>query len=128
MSRQCCLPIEGEDCTCDLECHCRCVRCMCPEFDKVHVSRETLLMTELATETADVTPLASGGAVPGTSDPLAPDENAPYGYTVDRASGVKRPKKVPGRPAKTEDSGGSVPTYGTSPPIEDLKTGSGKSA
>jgi hypothetical protein len=82
-------------------------------------------MTELATETAGTPPPAEGqpldpAPIPPV-DPLAPDADAPFGYTVDRATGARRPKKVPGRPARPASGGGSVPTYGTSPPIEDLK-------
>lgn len=62
-------------------------------------------MTEIAPE-ADVN---------GAPDPLAPDEDAPYGYTVDRATGTRRPKKTPGRPKA--DSDGGDPSTG------DLKSG-----
>ena len=37
-------------------------------------------------------------AGPDVADPLAPDESAPFGYTIDRATGQRRPKKVAGRP------------------------------
>lgn len=53
------------------------------------------------------------------ADPLAPDETAPYGYTIDRKTGERRAKKLPGRPAKTDD--GPVPVLGESPDLETLK-------
>lgn len=58
-------------------------------------------------------------------DPLAPDDNAPYGYTVDRATGERRAKKTPGRPrGASADSEGPVPGLGSSPSPEELKAGS----
>lgn len=50
-------------------------------------------------------------------DPLAPDDNAPWGYTVDRKTGERRAKKTMGRPQK-----GAVPdssfSMGESPDLE----------
>lgn len=51
-------------------------------------------------------------------DPLAPDDQAPYGYTQDRRTGVRRPKKTPGRPAKA-DVAPAEP--GETPSLEQLK-------
>ncbi len=52
------------------------------------------------------------------TDPLAPDENAPYGYTVDRKTGERRAKKVAGR-HKAEPDGSDTPDDVRSlPPVE----------
>ena len=53
------------------------------------------------------------------------DEEAPYGYTVDRKTGVRRPKKLPGRPGsgtstKIQPDGGTS-AFREPPSIEDLK-------
>ena len=54
-------------------------------------------------------------AGPDVSDPLAPDDDAPFGYTVDRATGQRRPKKAAGRPPargeeeSQDDTRGRVP-------------------
>lgn len=52
------------------------------------------------------------------SDDLAPDEEAPFGYTIDRKTGERRPKKVSGRPR-------AVPPVkfeaGRTPTIEEMK-------
>ena len=63
------------------------------------------------TETAESDPVAGFAALMAGARPLpeqAPDDPAPYGYTVDERTGVERPKKAPGRPRK-------------SPSLEDLK-------
>lgn len=59
------------------------------------------------------------------ADPLAPDADAPYGYTVDRATGERRAKKTPGRPrgASADSGDGPAPGMGSSPMPEELKTG-----
>jgi hypothetical protein len=52
-------------------------------------------------------------------DDLAPDEDAPFGYTIDRKTGERRPKKVSGRPR-------AVPPVkfetGSTPSVEALKS------
>lgn len=53
-------------------------------------------------------------------DPLAPDEDAPYGYTIDRQSGERRAKKLPGRPGKTGITASPV-VPGEQPTLEQLK-------
>jgi hypothetical protein len=59
-------------------------------------------------------------------DPLAPDDDAPYGYTFDRVTGERRPKLKAGRnrKAREDDAAGppDVPT-GEPPSIEALKAG-----
>lgn len=53
------------------------------------------------TETLDVETVP-----PADFDPLAPDADAPYGYTRDRKTGERRAKKLPGRPrAESEPEG-----------------------
>lgn len=64
----------------------------------------------------DTLPENEGESAP---DPLAPDDDAPFGYTVDRATGERRAKKVPGRP-KSGDGGEGVAPSGDSPPVESL--------
>lgn len=54
-------------------------------------------------------------------DPLAPDADAPYGYTLDRTTGERRAKKLPGRPAGSRARATSSRDFGGSPSIEDLK-------
>ena len=49
-------------------------------------------------------------------DPLAPDDNAPWGYTVDRKTGERRAKKTMGRPVKAAPD--SLPPMGESPDLE----------
>lgn len=51
-------------------------------------------------------------------DPLAPDVSAPYGYTIDRKTGERRAKKLPGRPGKPEQQSAT----GESPSLEMLKS------
>jgi hypothetical protein len=53
-------------------------------------------------------------------DPLAPDDAAPYGYTVDRVTGERRAKKVPGRPKAADGDSPVSPGQGDSPPVESL--------
>lgn len=72
-------------------------------------------MTEIAPENADETDEAP--------DPLAPDENAPYGYTVDRATGTRRPKKTAGRPKVSSGEDDSTPDLSGSPAPEALRSG-----
>lgn len=56
-------------------------------------------------------------------DPLAPDEDAPYGYTVDRKTGERRPKKIAGRPKADTDSADPESPYDVRslPPVERTK-------
>lgn len=53
---------------------------------------------------------------PEVFDPLAPDENAPYGYTVDRKTGERRAKKTAGRPKADQDA----PEQGTPEDVRSL--------
>ena len=58
------------------------------------------------------------------TDPLGPDESAPYGYTVDRETGQKRAKKAAGRPRAGQDvpeSTGSPEDVRSLPPVERTK-------
>jgi hypothetical protein len=64
-----------------------------------------------------MTELADAPA-PAAADPLAPDENAPYGYRM--YGGKPVPKKLPGRPRKDTLQEQPV-VLGRSPSIEDLK-------
>lgn len=50
---------------------------------------------------------------------LSPDENAPYGYTIDPGTGQRRPKLKAGRPAKSA-APKQQPTQ-VPPSLEDLK-------
>ncbi len=59
-------------------------------------------------------------------DPLAPDENAPYGYTVDRATGERRAKKVPGRPKGEPGDSPVPPGQGGAVDIEGMKSAGSK--
>lgn len=52
-------------------------------------------------------------------DPLAPDAEAPYGYTIDRGTGQRRAKKLPGRPGKADTV--SPPLSREQPTLEQLK-------
>jgi hypothetical protein len=47
------------------------------------------------------------------------DPEAPYGWTTDRKTGERRPKKLPGRPAKDE---APVVVLGESPSVDELKS------
>jgi hypothetical protein len=55
----------------------------------------------------------------GPEDALAPDEDAPFGYTIDRKTGERRPKKVGGRPKAAPPV---VFESGTTPGVEALKS------
>lgn len=57
---------------------------------------------------------------PEVFDPLAPDDNAPYGYTVDRKTGERRPKKIAGRP-KAEQEPAEPGDVRSLPPVERTK-------
>lgn len=59
---------------------------------------------------------AAGGAEEPDAD-LAPDENAPYGYMRDRATGEKRPKRRSGRPRapKTAEELAAAPPVAPEP-------------
>jgi len=59
---------------------------------------------------------------------LEPDAQAPYGYTIDRRTGQRRPKRRAGRPKADEPEQGdepaeTAPTYGRSPDVDALKSG-----
>lgn len=61
--------------------------------------------------------------LPELTDPLAPDDEAPYGYTIDRVTGARRPKLKAGRPGKeaaTETSPGPA-SRADSPGLDQLK-------
>jgi hypothetical protein len=73
-------------------------------------------------------PVVADPAPPAEPLSLEPDEDAPYGYTIDRATKERRPKKLPGRPqpgatraapAGNEPTGAALP--GSSPSIDELK-------
>lgn len=51
-------------------------------------------------------------------DPLAPDENAPYGYTIDPKTNERRAKLRPGRQRKDASP---RPVAGVSPSLDELK-------
>lgn len=55
--------------------------------------------------------------IDGPDDLDTPTEDAPYGYTVDRSTGERRPKKRPGR----RKASPALPS-GRTPSIEELKT------
>lgn len=56
------------------------------------------------------------------TDPLAPDDDAPYGYTVDRATGERRAKKLPGRPRASEaDTALTASDPGEPPSLDELR-------
>lgn len=85
-------------------------------------------MTELATEPDETR--ADQAAATDTAEPaqsLEPDEQAPYGYTIDRRTGQRRPKRRAGRPKAEEtepaDEPESAPTYGRSPDVGSLTSG-----
>lgn len=75
-------------------------------------------MTELT-----FTPPEASPAPP--ADPYAPDDNAPFGYMDDPATGERRPKKTAGR-QKKEPGPDLAP--GATPSIEDLKAGQAASS
>jgi hypothetical protein len=85
-------------------------------------------MTELATEPdetrADPTDTTEP---PEPEQSLEPDTAAPYGYTIDRRTGQRRPKRRAGRPKADEtdqaDEPGTAPSYGRSPDVDSLKSG-----
>lgn len=54
------------------------------------------------------------------ADPLAPDDDAPYGYLIDTKSGERRPKKRAGRGGLPGKSAPTALKYGASPAVEDL--------
>lgn len=67
---------------------------------------------------------AAPDAPPVQADPMAPDQNAPYGYMVDPVTGEKRAKLRPGRQKVTAPAP-AVPFSGTGgppPPVDELKT------
>jgi hypothetical protein len=59
--------------------------------------------------------------VPGqlAMDPDAPTEEAPYGWTTDPATGIRRPKKTTGRRRTTAST--PPPAPGATPSLEELK-------
>lgn len=54
-------------------------------------------------------------------DPLAPDEDAPYGYTIDRKTGERRAKKLPGRPGKAEVTAPQPAASRGQPSLDEIK-------
>lgn len=55
-------------------------------------------------------------------DLLAPDESAPYGYTIDSKTGERRPKKRAGRPPSTPRPDSDAPRVDGRPPsLEELR-------
>jgi len=55
-------------------------------------------------------------------DPTAPDDDAPYGYMIDRTTGERRPKLRPGRPTVISLDEEKAPTL--SPTLDELKSSS----
>lgn len=60
--------------------------------------------------------------VEAATDPLGPDDAAPYGYMIDRATGEKRAKKKPGRQVVRDDDAPAAPA-GAPPTLEELRAG-----
>lgn len=72
----------------------------------------------------DLVPEPSPAEESEAPDLLAPDDEAPYGYTVDRATGERRPKKTAGRPKVAEGGDETVsPVQGPQADPAELKTG-----
>jgi len=76
-------------------------------------------MDDLKEATAQPGSQPQDGAGPAP-DPLAPDEEAPYGYMIDPKTKERRPKKLPGRPVG-RGTPPATPPPGVSPPLDDLK-------
>lgn len=72
------------------------------------------MTTPQFTEPTTVSEAAPAPEPPPPADPLAPDENAPFGYMKDAVTGQIRPKKRPGK-----QKGPTAPTSGVN--LDDLK-------
>lgn len=83
-------------------------------------------MADTDTEAKTVPPATFSEGDPADEQSLEPDADAPFGYTIDRATGQRRAKLLPGRPVgsknKTPEPAAATSTLGNSPPLEDLKT------
>lgn len=75
-------------------------------------------MTTPLFQEAAPAPEAAPATAPPAVDPLAPDDEAPYGYTIDPGTKEKRPKLRPGRQRK--DAPAKAPS-GASPSLDELK-------
>jgi hypothetical protein len=74
-------------------------------------------MSEVSAEPGILDQLPDSTLAADPDGSLAPDEDAPYGYTIDRKTKERRAKKLPGRPGKPETQS----TPGESPSLESLR-------